>query len=109
MMFDTSAKVYREVYGPLYAIHTILTLGFVPALVFASVKRISGLNYINKTRLKMIVASIAVLMGTLILLQFLLPLWGIWIFEKEIVVLFVLFVASIVYITKRYYFSGIGY
>lgn len=109
MVFDASAKLYRESYGPLYALHMVLTLGFVPLLVFASFKRISELSYIDKTRLKMIVASIAVLMGVLIFLQFLLPLWGIWIFEKDIALLFVLFVASIVYITKRYYFSGIGY
>lgn len=105
MMFDASAKLYREAYGPWYAVHTFLTLGFVPMLIFASVKRISELNYINKTRLKMIVASIVVLMGTLIFLQFVLPLFGIWILEKEIVVLFVAFVLSIVYIAKRYYFS----
>lgn len=89
MSFDAAAKVYREFYGPLYMVHMLLTLGFVPALVFASAKRICDLNYINKTRLKMIVASIAALMGVLILLQFLLPLLGIWIFEKEIVILFV--------------------
>lgn len=53
----------------------------------------------------MIALSVGVLMGTLILLQFILPMFGIWILEKEISLLFVLFVASIVYITKRYYFS----
>lgn len=56
-------------------------------------------------RLKMIALSVGVLMFTLILLQLILPLFGIWILEKEISLMFVVFVASIVYITKRYYFS----
>lgn len=53
----------------------------------------------------MVSLAIGTLMFSLIILQSILPLFKIWIFEKEIVFLFVAFVGAIVYITKRYYFS----
>jgi len=105
MVFDTSAKLYREVYGPLYAVNIVLALGFLPMFAFASWKRISEQNALNRIRLKRIAVSVVILIGALAFLQIVLPLFGIWILEKEIVVLFVAFVLSIVYITKRYYFS----
>ncbi|HBB27492.1 TPA: hypothetical protein DCZ36_03290 [Candidatus Gracilibacteria bacterium] len=109
LVFDAEANTFREIYGPLVLIHSILTIGFIPLLITASTIRIREQNSLNKVRLKMIALSVGVLMGTLIFLQFILPMFDIWIFEKEVSLLFVLFVASIVYITKRYYFSGIGF
>lgn len=109
LSFDASANTFREVYGPIIILHTVLTIGFIPLLVIASTIRIREQNSLNKIRLKMIALSIGILMFILIVLQLILPMFGIWIFEREITLLFVVFVGSIVYITKRYYFSWIGF
>jgi hypothetical protein len=49
------------------------------------------------------------MISVLIIFQLILPYFGIWILEREIIFFFTIFVVSIPLILRRYYFSHLGY
>jgi signal transduction histidine kinase len=107
--FSKADDAWREVYGWAYPFHILVTTFFVPLLVKYFLEKMRTQGLLNRIRLKLIVAAFAVLMLSMIVLQMILPLLGIWIMEKAIALFFVGFVASVLYVVKRYYYSGIGF
>lgn len=49
------------------------------------------------------------MLSMMIFLQVILPLFDIWILEKEIIFLYLFFVIRTYFVLKRYYFGSIGY
>ncbi len=97
--------VFREITGDFYFIHIILSFFSLPLIVFYTRKQFRIQSYITKIRLKRIIISASLLILAMIFFQLVLPLFGIWIFEKEIIILFTLFVVYVVFTMKRYYFT----
>lgn len=101
--------MYREVFGKWYVVHPFLSLLSLPLSVYYSVKQLRKVTHLNKIRFKHILSASLFLVISLFILQLILPLFGIWILEKEIIFFFVFFVLSVVYTLRRYYFSSLGY
>lgn len=110
--YDHVEKVYREVYGDLYGIAVVLYLIFLVSFVGFSIQQIKRLQGLNKVRFKYISFSWFLFFFTIIFLQVILPLFNIWILEKEVVFLALFFILAVSYSIKKYYFSsslyGIG-
>lgn len=109
IQFSQAERVYREVYGGGYAIiiayYVVFLIGFV-IVSFVQIRRSSNLN---KIRLKKILQSAYFMLAMLILLQVFLPLFDIWILEKELIFFYLYFVVRTYQVLRRYYFGSIGY
>ena len=107
--YDLWAKVYREVTGPLFWLHIFAHFLFLALFVYFSFRTIQVQDNLNKIRLKHILFVGFLAVFAMLVLQLILPYFGIWMLEKEIIFIFTLFVISVPIITRRYYFSHIGY
>ncbi len=107
--FSKKEHVYREIYWKLYFIHILLQASFIFLFIYFSIKRVKEQIYINKIRLKYILLATFISIFSAIILQLILPLFWIRILEKEIILVFVWFVLSVLIITKRYHFWKIWY
>lgn len=101
--------LYREVYWSVFSLNIILYIIFWISFIYYSYKTLKTQAYINKIRLKYIILSWFIGILTLIFFQLILPLFWIWILEKEVILILLWFVVSIVYITQRYFFTNISY
>ncbi len=101
--------VYRENYGLFYPIYIIWYLLFIPLVLVSILKQFKKQNYINKLRLKYILYWVLVFIWTGLVLQVILPLFWIWMFEREIIFFFIFFILSVVYSVNRYYFNDLWY
>lgn len=101
--------VYREIPGKLYYASYSFYVVFLALLVYFSACQIKVLNFLSRRRLIGIILATAVLIGSIIFLQLVLPIFDIWILEKQIILLYAGFVAYIYYLFRRYYFSSLGY
>ncbi len=109
LQYDSVNNVYREIYGNAYIVHIIFSILFVPLFAFYSIKQLKFQSYLNRIRLKNILFSAFILVICGLTLQLILPLFWIWIFEKELIFLFLFFVLFVLYTVKRYYFSSLEY
>ena len=109
LSFDLTHDVYREIFGSIFFLHIALHSIFLLLLIPVSYISLAKQESLQRARLKAILISSSILLIFLLFLQLLLPYFGIWIFEKEIIFLFAVFVISIPLIIRRYYFSGFGY
>lgn len=107
--FSKNEWVYREVMWNMYVLHVILQSFFLWWFAYFAIKKVKHQIYINRLRLKYILFSSYIFVFLLILFQLFLPLIWIRIFEKELILLFVFYILSIVYIVKRYYFANVSY
>lgn len=64
---------------------------------------------LGKMRFERIVWASLVLLSILLLLQLILPLLGIWILERELILFFTGFSLYTLFTLKRYYFAPIWY
>ena len=109
LSFDVIRGVYREIFGSIFFLHIVFHSIFLVLLIPVSYISLARQESLQRARLKAILISSSILLIFLLFLQLLLPYFGIWIFEKEIIFLFAVFVVSIPLIIRRYYFSGFGY
>ncbi len=105
--YVNSTNIYREVIGSYYFLHILLHLIAVALFCYFSFKKIRTQDLLNKIRLKNILFSAFIVFLLLLLFQLILPYFGIWILEKEIIFLFTGFVLYVNYTVRRYYFSQI--
>lgn len=96
-------------YGPLYSVHTLLNVAFLPLFIWLSFRQIQRQAQLDRIRLKHIVVAAFVTIFFMIVFQLVLPAFDIWLLEREIVFLLSFFVIYTVFTVKRYYFSALGY
>lgn len=101
--------VYREVFGRYAYLHLGFHAVFIASFVYVVLNVVHKQTYLDKIRLKNIVVLFFTTILILFLFQLLLPYFWIWIFEREIVLLFFFFVLGVIFTIKRYYFPRIGY
>lgn len=108
LAFSLQDNVYREVPGMLYLLNPILHFTGLLLFVYVSVYRLKRQAYLNKIRLQRILWGAILPLSVAIFLQLILPAFGIWILEKEIILFYLFFTVYSFHILKRYYFS-VGY
>ncbi|MDD5770127.1 MAG: ATP-binding protein [Candidatus Gracilibacteria bacterium] len=99
-----NADIYREKYGIFYFIYVLLYFMFLPISFYISKNQMKKLSILNKIRFRKILYFSVLFVGMGILFQIILPIFGIWLFEKELIIFFILFVLSIIYVIHRYFF-----
>lgn len=109
MTFSSKDLIYREIYGIFYPIYVILYVMFLPLALYFSKKQIQKQTDLNKIRLKKILYWSLFFVLIWVIFQVILPIFWIWIFEKELIFFFVIFVMSVVYAIQRYFFLDIWY
>ncbi len=109
LYYEASEKVFREIPGKVFALHIALHATCVFLFCYFSFKQLKKQTYLNRIRLKHILTSAFMLVLFLIVFQLILPSFGIWILEKEVVFSLAIFVLYIYLTINRYYFSrGFG-
>jgi signal transduction histidine kinase len=106
---DMVDGVLRERFGAVISLHILLHIGWIISICVLSYRSISKLEPLPRIRLWYILLSWLAIFLLLIGLQLILPLFGIWILEREIIFFYILFVFFVAYTLRRYYFSPIGY
>lgn len=72
---------------------------------YFSLKQLARQTYLNRIRLRNILTAAFFLIAFLVVFQLILPAFGVWILEKEVVFSLTLFVLYINFTINRYYFS----
>lgn len=107
IVFDEKTSVYREVAWDLWWLNHIVYLGFIPTAYVLFLKNMKKLTYIDKVRLSKVAWWKLIFLSIIITIQIILPFFGIWILEDEIILFFSISVLIVAGIVKRYYFSPI--
>ncbi|MDD2891610.1 MAG: HAMP domain-containing sensor histidine kinase [Candidatus Gracilibacteria bacterium] len=92
-----------------YILNPLLHIIGISLLFYFATQQLKKQAYLNKIRLKRILLGAFLPLSAAIILQLILPAFGIWILEKEIIFFYLVFVIYVVYVLKRYYFSSLGY
>jgi K+-sensing histidine kinase KdpD len=109
VQYDSANKVFREIPGVLYNITHVFYGIFLTLLVTLWYKVVKKQIALERRRLVSIIISTFLLVFSLVVLQLILPIFGIWILEKEIIIVYSLYVISVFYTLKKYYFSQFLY
>jgi len=96
---------YYETLWSLVYLHVFLNILFVPLFLYFVIKSYKTLININKIRLKYILVWSFIFLLLWILFQLILPIFGLYLFEKEIVILILPFLFFSWYSVTRYHFS----
>jgi len=107
MYFDSEKKWYYEIAWNLHDWHILITLIFFPLFAYTTYKKYSSINFLNKLRLKYILFWTALFITLTLIFQLILPLFDIWLFEKEIWLFFIPFILLSFYSIHRYNLSNI--
>lgn len=100
---------YYEVFWKFVFIHVILSLWFIPLFIYFTYIKFKTLNYINKSRLKYILLWAYIFVLFTFLFQLILPLFWIYIFEKEAVLFILPFLLLTWYSITRYHFTDLSF
>ncbi len=109
LCFSKEEWVFREKYWILYWIHIFLQITFLVWFIILSFLKLKNQTYINKLRLKLIISLSYLSIFLVLIFQLFLPYFWIWVLEKEIVIIFMFFVISVIFVVKRYFFWSIWY
>lgn len=101
--------IYRENFWELFFIYRILYIFSVPFSFYIWYLQLKKQSPINKARLKYIIIWSLIFTWFCIFFQMFLPIYWIWIFEKELIIFFLIFIISIWYSLKRYFFNSFWY
>ncbi len=95
---------YLEVYWNLYFIFEFLYLFFLPLFIFIWFRKMKYLYFLNKVRVKYLLYWFIIFTFLGLLFQVILPLFWIYLFEKEVIFFLLPFILSIFYASHRYKF-----
>lgn len=109
VIYDPELWIFREVFWSLYSITYLLYGIFLAAIWYVTKRRLWFLDSLQKKRLINIVFSTFILVASLVFLQLVLPLFWIWVFEKQIILIYLVYIIYIYRTFKRYYFSSLFY
>lgn len=109
LRFDEVAKAYREVYWSAYFLTIIFYVGFLLSFIYVGFYKIRHLSNLDRIRLKKIMQAAYFMLFSMIFLQVFLPLFDIWILEREIIFFYLFFVVRTYLVLRRYYFGWTEY
>lgn len=109
VVFDNSYWIYREIYWPLYPITYVFYGFFLVWIIPITKNRLLLLSSLDKKRLINIVFSTFMTIASLVVLQLILPLFWIWIFERQVIVIYLIYILYIYQTFRKYYFSTLFY
>lgn len=101
--------VFREIYWEFFNIYLILQFIFILSFIVIWLTKNRSKNNVNKLRLKYIYIFSYIFLFSLLFLQLVLPYFWIWVLEQQLIIIFAIYVYSIVYILKKYYFLNLLY
>ncbi len=107
--FVNNRNDYYESYWELFFIHTFLNFISLPLFIYITHRKYKKLNVINKIRLKYILFGAFLFLVLGIIFQLILPLYWIFLFEKDAVVFILPFLILTWYSITRYHFTDITY
>jgi len=107
MYLDTQKNDYYEIQWSIYFLHILLNICFFLFFMYTAFKKYRSINYLNKLRLKYILFWVFLLIILTIFFQLLLPLFDIWILEREVWLFFIPFIILTFYSIHRYNLSNI--
>lgn len=107
LYFSKKDLVFREINWNLFYIHIILNIIFIFWYIYYSIIRVKQQIFINKIRLSYILISSFLMLFYYIIFQLTLPIFWIRLFEKESIFVFFIFIISVFFIAKKYYFAKI--
>ncbi len=107
--YSGDEHVYREVYGNLYSIGFALYPLFIVSFSIIAFRKLQKLEWLERIRIRRIIFALCVFLFSLIFLQAILPIFWIWILEKEIIFLFLFFIIYTSITLKKYYFTSSTY
>lgn len=109
LVYVPAEEIYRETQGSWYLLNGILHMTGILLFIWVARVQLKKQMYLNKVRLSRVLFSAYGFMVICLILQLILPTFGIWILEKEIIFIFALFILYTYFAIKRYYFSSLGY
>lgn len=109
MYFNVDKNDYYEKTWLFFDLYLYLETFFVPLFIFLIVKKYKSLYYINKIRLKYILFWVLFFVVLWIIFQLVLPVYWIYILEKEPVLFILPFLFMTWYSITRYHFIDISY
>jgi len=109
LSFDQWVWVYRELPWRWIYIHALMHAIALLAIVIVWIYRYANLSWLTKMRFRNIVSASVLLITILLILQLILPIFNIWILEREIFLFFVLYIGYISFTIKRYTFDKMRY
>jgi len=104
MVYNSDLLHYHEELWPLFNIYALLYILNPLAFIIIARKKIKSLKWVSKTRLRYISIWYLIFILNWIMFLWILPMFNIWVLQKEQVIFFVPFIVSIYYSIHRYHF-----
>ena len=104
MIYDNTLGYHYEEFGILFSIYAILYILNPIAFIIIARKKISQLKWISKIRFKYICIWYLVFLLNWMFFLWVLPIFDIWIMQKEQILFFIPFILMVYYSIHRYYF-----
>lgn len=106
--FSRTDQTYREVPGRFFPVHVALHFAAVAGAVGAAYVKKDTLPPLDAARFRRVVGAVLVLVSAVVILQLVLPMFRIWVLEKEIVAFFLAFSAYSHSVLREYFFRERG-
>jgi hypothetical protein len=107
-MYLDTAGIFRENPWELSIIHTIFTLWAFPIILYTVYNKLRKIRLLARIRFTRIIYSTSLLIVIFVFFQLIFPIYyGIWIFEKELIVIYFMYIGYVSYIIHRYYFASV--
>lgn len=104
-----SSWIYRESFGELSFINTLVYIWFIPLSVFLYFRKKRLLWYIDRARISKVARIKLSFLILLITVQVILPIWDIWILENQIILFFAISVIMVTEVVSKYHFLPARY
>lgn len=104
--FSSEEGVYRETFGSHFWIHPLFHATAVVALIGESYRQLRAQKGLDRIRLQRFLSAAGLFLTVCIVLQLILPMFDVWILEKEIVFGYVAFAAYALHVLRRYHFHS---
>ncbi len=107
MVFSPVTETYYESYGFLHSLYVLLYLLFFPLFMFLLYYKFSKIRKIERSRIMLISLWFAIFVMLWVLFQIILPMQGIFVLEREVVIFLIPLLFCFWYGHNRYAFSDI--
>ena len=104
MIFDENLGFYYENFGPLFIVYELLYFINPIAFIIIARKKLKKLKWVSKVRFKYISIWYCIFILNWVMFLGILPLFDIWVLQKEQILFFIPFIVSIYYAIHRYHF-----
>lgn len=109
VIYDTVSKIYYEDFWEIFFIYTFLYALYIPLILFFSYRKLKSLSRINKIRFYLFLLGYGFMMVCWYVFLVILPMYDIWLFEKQQVLFIIPLLVVIFYSSYRYNFIDIEF